>query len=737
VAHVSPCAGASQAQLGLTVLPFSGISTFDGLPGGNTTFAAGDGGGSAFVGSGTGNRADFSAASAGVQADLGAGTVTVPGGADTVSGLTAVTGSSAGHNTFVAGAGSETFSDPGATGLDTVDFTNVATSALSVLNVNVSGVPVNTVASGTAAVGATTYTFTSAAANFTTFDGSAAGHTDFFAGPTGGYTFNGAGSGNTLDLSAAPPGTTVSLTGPDSGTVTGLTGGQPDLFAGIENFIGFAPAAPTVTGVSPNSGATTGGTSVDIVGTDLAGATEVAFGGTTTGFTVDSATHITATAPPHAAGTIDVAVTTAAGTSSPSGADQFTFVPPSVYTAVNSYRVCDTRGANGLVGTNAQCAGQRLAAGGTLTIDVAGTNPSGTAVGGVPASGVTAVVLNVTAAGEASQGFLTVWPSDVSRPNASSLNYRANKTVPNLVTVGLSATGQVSFYSLQATDVVVDVEGYYAAPSGTAGLFNALTPYRICDTRGANGLVDTNAQCAGHTLSGGQTLTLQVTGTNPSGTSSGGLPGSGVSSVVLNVTAIGHGQGFLTVFPQGFSAPTASNLNFSSGQVVPNRVIVPVSATGQVSITTNTSVDVVVDVNGWFTDGASLSQTGARFVATSPSRICDTRNNGNATPCAGHTIAGGTHYDVAVAGQGPVPASGVVAVVGNLTATDTTAQSFLTAWPTGQLRPNVSDLNWVSGLTVPNMAVIELGTGGDVSVFVNSGSADVIVDVTGWYLGDS
>jgi hypothetical protein len=93
--------------------------------------------------------------------------------------------------------------------------------------------------------------------------------------------------------------------------------------------------------------------------------------------------------------------------------------------------------------------------------------------------------------------------------------------------------------------------------------------------------------------------------------------------------------------------------------------------------------------------------------------------------------------DVAVAGQGPVPASGVVAVVANVTAADTTAQSYLTAWPTGESQPTASDLNWVAGLTVPNMAVVGLGTGGDISVYVNSGSADVIVDVTGWYIAAS
>ena len=407
----------------------------------------------------------------------------------------------------------------------------------------------------------------------------------------------------------------------------------------------------------------------------------------------------------------------------------------SAYTAVTPYRVCDTRGTDGLSGTDAQCAGQKLSAGGTLTIDVSGTNPTGSSTGGVPASGATAVVLNVTATGEASQGFITVWPAGGTRPAASSLNYKPNKTVPNLVTIGLPASGQVSLYSLQATNLVVDVEGYYAAPTGTAGLFNSVTPYRICDTRGADGLMGANAQCAGHTLSGGQTLTFNVTGTNPSGTSSGGLPSTGVSAVVLNVTAIGHSAGYVTAFPQGVAVPTASNLNFSSGQVVPNRVIVPVSGSGQVSLTTNGSVDVVVDVNGWFTDGTSPSQTGAFFVAApSPSRICDTRSNGNSTPCVGETITSRTPLLVPVAGHGPVPSSAVVAVVANITAVDTTSQSYLTAWPTGATQPTASDLNWVAGLTVPNMSVVGLGTGGDISVYVAAGNADVIIDVAGWYV---
>ena len=85
--------------------------------------------------------------------------------------------------------------------------------------------------------------------------------------------------------------------------------------------------APVVTAVSPVSGPVTGATSVTITGTDLNGATAVSFGATAAAsFTVNSATSITAVSPAHAAGTVDVVVTTPTGTSPTSGADQFTFL---------------------------------------------------------------------------------------------------------------------------------------------------------------------------------------------------------------------------------------------------------------------------------------------------------------------------------------------------------------------------------------------------------------------------
>ena len=106
-------------------------------------------------------------------------------------------------------------------------------------------------------------------------------------------------------------------------------------------------------------------------------------------------------------------------------------------------------------------------------------------------------------------------------------------------------------------------------------------------------------------------------------TGNGGVPATGVSAVVLNVTAVGPAAaGYLTAYPQGTTAPTASNLNYQPGETLPNRVIVPVSATGQIDITANQATDVLVDVSGWY---SAAGGTGTEYTPGPP-------RSGSATP---------------------------------------------------------------------------------------------------------
>jgi len=108
-------------------------------------------------------------------------------------------------------------------------------------------------------------------------------------------------------------------------TVTTFAGRSATSPADEFTFFSVIPL-PEVTAVEPNYGPTTGGTSVTITGNRFTGATGVMFGTTpATSFTVDSDTLITATSPPGTTGTVDITVTTLAGTSPTSPADEFTF----------------------------------------------------------------------------------------------------------------------------------------------------------------------------------------------------------------------------------------------------------------------------------------------------------------------------------------------------------------------------------------------------------------------------
>jgi RHS repeat-associated protein len=113
--------------------------------------------------------------------------------------------------------------------------------------------------------------------------------------------------------------------------VTVTTPGGTSGITAADQFTYVVPPAPVVTGVGPTNGSTTGGDYVTIVGTNFTGATAVAFGDKpATYFSLASDNEIYASAPAHAAGVVDITVTTPGGTSTVAAADQFSYVasPP-------------------------------------------------------------------------------------------------------------------------------------------------------------------------------------------------------------------------------------------------------------------------------------------------------------------------------------------------------------------------------------------------------------------------
>ncbi|WP_063774103.1 RHS repeat domain-containing protein [Streptacidiphilus rugosus] len=263
------------------------------------------------------------------------------------------------------------------------------------------------------------------------------------------------------------------------------------------------------------------------------------------------------------------------------------------YTADGPARLLDTRIAKGAPKAP-------IPGGHAISLTVAGVN-------GVPKTGVSAVVMNVTATDTTASGFLTVYPDGQKVPTASNLNFVKGQTVPNLVTVPVGADGKVDFYnSGGTTDVVADLAGYYLtkAPQ-SGGTFQTLNaPTRFLDTR--QGLGAPKAP-----VHAGRSIALQIDG----GGGNGGVSTADVSAVVMNVTVTDTtSSGFLTVYPDGQKVPTASNLNFVKGQTVPNLVTVPVGADGKVDFyNSGGTTDVVADVVGYFSTGKDLRFTSVAF----------------------------------------------------------------------------------------------------------------------------
>jgi hypothetical protein len=335
--------------------------------------------------------------------------------------------------------------------------------------------------------------------------------------------------------------------------------------------------------------------------------------------------------------------------------------------------------------------------------------PTVTGVGGVPARGVSDVVLNVTVTQPTAPSFLTVYPSGTARPNASSLNFVAGQTVPNLVVAKVGSDGKVAVYnSAGSAHVVLDVVGWFGSASTAGGSsYHALAPARLLDTRN------------GAAVAAGGTIAPAVTGV-------GGIPTTGVTAVVVNVTVTQPtAPSFLTVYPNGTERPLAANLNFAANETVPNLVVAKVGADGKVAVYNNAgSAHVVLDVVGWFGPDDATSG-GGHYNSLSPTRILDTRN-GTAVPAGGSITP-------TVAGVGGVPSTGVSAVVLNVTVTQPTAASFLTVYPSGTARPITANLNFAANETVPNMVMAKVGADGKVAVYNAAGSAHLIFDVVGWY----
>ena len=409
--------------------------------------------------------------------------------------------------------------------------------------------------------------------------------------------------------------------------------------------------------------------------------------------------------------------------------------------SMNPTRILDTRNGTGITNGSIRYGdGSQASTNPQFRADDAANHDlQVTGVGGIPISGVSAVLLNVTAITPPTEGFITVGPrpagvGDVFNdqftykdwPTASNLNTKVGETVPNLVLARVGAGGKIRLYNFNyPTHMVADVAGWFdssALTSTSSGSsFYGVPPQRLVDTR--NGVGDASV------VDGGKFAPLDSRTFTVAGIA--GVP-SNVESVVLNITAVSPtGTGWVTAYPDNTTRPDASNLNLNLKSDRSNLAVVKVGSNGKIRLfVAESATHLIVDVFGYF---KTATGTEGKTTTINPTRIFDTRNGIGTTKAR---MNPGQTRAVQVAGAFGVP-SNATAVYLNVTSVNASAWGWLAVWPTGLPMPNSSNVNFPGGSIVPNMAIVQLGANGTLQIYNDAGvsgttSSDVLIDVLGY-----
>ena len=378
---------------------------------------------------------------------------------------------------------------------------------------------------------------------------------------------------------------------------------------------------------------------------------------------------------------------------------------------VTPCRVADTRTGAGFTGAFGP---PSIAANTTRTFPI----PSSSC--GIPSTAA-AYSFNFTVVPPGPLGVLTTWPTGQSMPNASTLNDSTGTVVANAAIVPAGTNGAINVYVNNTTDVLFDINGYFAPPLASGLQFYPVTPCRVADTRTGAGFTG---------AFGPPSMAAGTQRSFPIPSSNCGIPAT-AAAYSLNFTVVPPAPlGYLTTWPTGKAMPNASTLNSYTGTVVANAAIVPAGTGGAISIYVNGATDVLFDINGYFAPPAA---GGLQFYPVSPCRIADTRTGAGFSGAFGSpSMAAGTPRSF------PVPSSicEIPATAGaysfNFTVVPPGPLGLLTTWPTGNAMPNASTLNSYNGTVVANAAIVPAGTGGAISIYVNN-PTDVLFDINGYF----
>lgn len=357
----------------------------------------------------------------------------------------------------------------------------------------------------------------------------------------------------------------------------------------------------------------------------------------------------------------------------------------------------DTRnGTGGRIGV--------VATGGVVAFPVLG-------VGGIPTTGVSAVLLRLVTTNGTAGGWLRAYPDGTTPGGFSNLDVSTADVISNTAVVRPGSNGKIAVYNAAgSTHIVVTAFGYYRTATGGGGGFVPTSENLIVDTR--NGVGTTKAKIAANTT---RTVTL-----------TGAVIPAGAKAVMANVIVLNQTtNGWLGVTPAGGAAATNSSLNFMTGGAHAHTVSLPLSTAGQVTFSNHSggTIDLIVAPYGYVT---ASSTEGAGFRYVTATRLYDSVSS----------LAANTTVDVQVGGKLGMPTRNIAGAVLSVIAASPTVGGGIKVWPTGAAEPNVGQVYFRTGKTTAGLVMVKPGTDGKVRLKNStSGTVRFVVDFQG-YLAD-
>ena len=238
--------------------------------------------------------------------------------------------------------------------------------------------------------------------------------------------------------------------------------------------------------------------------------------------------------------------------------------------------------ANSIANTTGLSSTGKVPANTTFTLQITGNT-------NVPPN-ATAVAANLTTYSQSGNGYLAAYPTGATVGPLTSLTYQTSDMAQMSADIPIGTGGKISIYNYgSATDVIVDIAGYYTADAG-GEVYHTTAPTRLVDTRnGIGGHTGAIAANGSYTIS--QTTIDRIT------TATSAVPATILT--VTDTTSAGN------IVAYGTTKPVTSNVNWTNaGSTVANLGLPPLSSSGTVNIGTqgSGSIDLVVDCSGYFTD---------------------------------------------------------------------------------------------------------------------------------------